>query len=52
MDDWARENVEQWPSCGRASTLAAAHVTVAGGHAVTLNDVVQDLPLVKDAVNT
>ena len=28
----------------RATTLAGAHVTVAGGHAVTLNDATHKLP--------
>ena len=48
MDDWAAANAAQWPFCGSASTPAMAHVTMGGGHAVTLNDVMHELPPVRD----
>ena len=45
MDDWSRAVVKHvLPGCGRATNLAVAHVTVGGGHAVTLNNVRQELP--------
>ena len=34
----------------RATTLAGAHVNVAGGHAVTLNDAMHQLPPTTDTL--